>query len=489
MPGGAAAAPYHGGTTVMAVSRRRAVLGLTSALALTCPLAAAPSFAATPRAADDPGAAAPVSTDPPNIVVFLTDDQPSGVLDVMPNVQAQIQDEGVTFTHAIVPTPLCSPSRASLLTGKLPNRTSIYGNAAPDGGWQPFHDLGLEQSTLATWLNAAGYRTALVGKYINDYGKLSPPDFVPPGWDRFAGLLQQHGSYYNYAVRMKDGNGVRDVFYGKDPQDYSTNVLASDAVDIVDSTPDSTPLFLMYAPVAPHDPTTPYPDDLGTVPHVRPTQPDYNERDVSDKPGWLRGLPRQPWPSITRQIAREKEALRSVDRGVAQIIDALGPRADNTLFVFMSDNGNLNGSHRLDGKAVAYRRSSQVPLIMRWDGHIVARTTDAHIVSTVDVTSTILDAAGVKQPTDGYSLLATPRRSGAVIEEVARQAPAYCAWRTRRWLYVQYSHHKGRELYDYNNDPYELHNLAYDRRYLATMRSMRADARAACDPTPPGFTW
>jgi N-acetylglucosamine-6-sulfatase len=471
---------------VIIVSRHRTVLGLASAAALACPLVTA----AGPAGATEPAAAAAVrrAVDPPNIVVVMTDDQPNGFLGVMPNVQSLVQAPGVTFTHAIAPTPLCAPSRASLLTGLKPSDTGIYGNSAPSGGWVAFHDLGLERSTLATWLNAAGYRTALVGKYLNGFGEQSPKNYVPPGWDEFAGLLQRHGSYYDYGLRVKDGAGVRNVAYGSDPEDYSTTVLASYAVDTITRTPPTTPLFLVYAPVAPHAPTVPAPEQVGSVPLVRPSDPDVNEADMSDKPVWLRDHELLPWPKVTRKVARQQETLISVDQAVGEIVSALGDRMDNTLFVFMSDNGTLDGSHRLLGKTLAYRRSAEVPLVLRWDGHLSPRT-DGHIVTTLDVSRTIVAAAGISRRTAGRSLLRTPRRTGTLIAAEQAESPGFCAWRTRRWLYVQYSGRDGTELYDYRADPFELTNLVADPDYRRTLHTMRDRARSACDPAPPGFQW
>jgi len=182
----------------------------------------------------------------------------------------------------------------------------------------------------------------------------------------------------------------------------------------------------------------------------------------------------------------------AVDDAVAAIVSALGDRASNTLFVFTSDNGLMLGSHRLPGKSTPHARSAEVPLLLRWDGHLDPGTQDRRIALNIDVTATILQAARVKEPTSGSSLLRPGTRSGTVLEGLGmpvRGLPAYCAWRTRRWLFVEWTANKGRELYDYRADPYELDNLARDADYRPQLFSLRRQAQAACDPVPPGFTW
>jgi N-acetylglucosamine-6-sulfatase len=468
---------------------RAAVVTALAAAAVLALTAASPSQASPPLVTGVRPAVAAAPGQPPNIVMIMTDDQPLERLETMPNVRALLQDRGVTFAHSLIPTSSCCPSRTTMLTGRYSHDTGIYTNRAPGGGWSAFHDSGQERSTLATWLNDAGYRTALVGKYLNDFA-LADPGYVPPGWDRFAGLLNG-GYYYNYELRVRDSSGVTDVAHGNAPGDYSTDVFASYATQFIDSTPADTPLFMMFTPLAPHAPFKPAPIDVGTVPFAYPNAPDINEKDMSDKPAWMQSAPTIDRRTITSRTARQKETLRAVDRAVGQIMTALGPRVSRTLIVFTSDNGLMLGSHRQFGKGLPHARSSEVPLIMRWDGHLFPGSTDQRLALNLDVTATILDAAGVRHPTSGLSLLRPVARDGTVLEGAAGSdpRPAYCAWRTTRWLYVEYSGNQGRELYDYRTDPYELNNLAGLPQYRDRLQRMRDAAQAACDPKPPGFTW
>src|SRR5215208_3040410 len=117
----------------------------------------------------------------PNIIFVLTDDQFPGTENLMPALKNNITNKGVEFTNMTSTFPLCCPSRATILRGQYAHNTHIYGNSLPLGGWEKFRDQGLQDSTIATWLNDAGYQTGLFGKYMNDYTDLG----IPPGWDRW----------------------------------------------------------------------------------------------------------------------------------------------------------------------------------------------------------------------------------------------------------------------------------------------------------------
>ncbi|MFL5767111.1 MAG: sulfatase-like hydrolase/transferase [Actinomycetota bacterium] len=150
----------------------------------------------------------------PNIVLILTDDQRFDELSRMPIVKRELIGKGVRFNDAFVVNPLCCPSRTTILTGKYSHGTDIYGNSPPHGGFETFHANGEENSTIATWLHAAGYHTALVGKYLNGY---MPDDvsWIPPGWDRWNALaLKEDNSdfYYDYKMSLDGKAGS----YGED---------------------------------------------------------------------------------------------------------------------------------------------------------------------------------------------------------------------------------------------------------------------------------
>src|SRR5919198_3887687 len=122
----------------------------------------------------------------PNILFFLTDDQRRDTLSVMPNVRALLAGHGVTFSRMFVNNPWCCPSRSTYLTGLTSGHTDVWQLWPPHGGYQTFTARGKDRSTIATWLDAAGYRTGMFGKYLNGYGGTwDGHPYVPPGWDRW----------------------------------------------------------------------------------------------------------------------------------------------------------------------------------------------------------------------------------------------------------------------------------------------------------------
>ncbi len=222
----------------------------------------------------------------PNVVIILSDDQRWDTLEDMPNVQRVIAAYGVTYSNAMVPTSLCCPSRASILRGRYSHGTGVWGNEAPAGGWPAFMSRGGEASNLGVWLDAAGYRTALIGKYLNAYED-APEGHVPIGWDRWRAFVETR--YYDYDLIGDDGSVTH---YGSEPADYSTDVIAEEADRFIRSSSAAEPVFVYLSPYGSHSPFTPAARDAGScadLPDARP--PSYNEIDVSDKPMWLRGRP------------------------------------------------------------------------------------------------------------------------------------------------------------------------------------------------------
>ena len=431
----------------------------------------------------------------PNIVVILTDDQPTGTMAAMPAVTSLIGDQGATFTQGVIPTSLCCPSRASLLSGDFAHTTGVYTNqSGPIGGWEAFRDD--ESQTLATALDGAGYRTGLFGKYMNGYVRhgwqASQQASIPAGWDEFV-VVAPHGrgdgTYYDYDLVGTQQLGP----FGTAEADYSTDVTAGLAVDFVQTSPADAPLFLMWAPYGPHGPVTPAPRHAGLWADAPITLPEgVNEADMTDKPAWLADTPRVNEDRLISLARSREETLMSIDEGVAQIVEALGPEASNTLFVFLSDNGMMQGIHRLTTKHMPYRASTDVPLLMRWDSVIPAGSTQARITPNIDVTATIAEAAGVGWPMDGKSALSTTR-TGVFLEAMRTTTtddrPPYCGYRNDRFLYVRYGSRQGTELYDYRHDPAELNNVSGRAAYQTMEQRLRRLTKKWCDPPPPEFTW
>ena len=428
----------------------------------------------------------------PDIVLIVTDDQRWDTLGEMPGLRRTVRAHGMTFREAFVVNPLCCPSRASILTGAYSHTTGVYTNVPPDGGTAAFDD----RSTLATWLDDAGYRTAFVGKYLNGYAK---PWYVPPGWDRWVAFLRGPSPYYDY--HMSVNGRVRD--YGSAAADYSTDVLARLAERFIRGVPSDDPLFLFLAPAAPHHPHTPAPRYAEAEPLI-PFSPGPNvaERDVSDKPAYIRALGSQDRRSEQKWNAKAV-ALKAVDDLVVRTVRALRDRGTlrNTLLVFMSDNGLAVGEHRWSYKLTPYEESIRIPLVVRYDPLTRGTSTDALAVN-IDLVPTIAEIAGMETPgAEGRSLVpllrgdASAVRTEFLIEHLQFRTgphhadpPTYCALRTVDRLFVHYDTGE-EELYDLRRDPYQLRNIATDPARRAELDELRAQTKMACRPLPPRFSW
>ena len=428
--------------------------------------------------------------DPPNIVVILTDDQGTDMLDVMPQTQSLIADAGVSFDNGLSPTSLCCPARAALLTGTYSHTNDVWANRGALGGWGAFAKS--ESRTLATALADVGYQTGFFGKYLNGWSRPKKRK-VPTGWDAFMAMRGPSGgggAYYNYSLVGTQPSES----YANEPADYSTDVVAQKTEEFIAATDPSAPLFVVYAPFGPHAPYTPAPRHLGAWPK-EPLTPPVNEVDISDKPEFMQSLLPIAKRKLRKMIRRQHQALISIDEAVQDIYTSLGgARAANTLFVFLSDNALMNGDHRLLGKYVPYEGATEIPIHMSWDGVIDPAGFDDRVFTIQDVTATIVDAAGANLSTEGFSYLAPGRRAGSVVEGVETSKngftrPAYCGWRTERYLYTRYSNGAGEELYDYDVDPAELDNRLNDPAYTDVLDELRSEAEATCSPGPPDYVW
>jgi N-acetylglucosamine-6-sulfatase len=435
--------------------------------------------------------AAPTHAAQPNIVVVLTDDQRWDTLRYMPAVQRELMGRGVTFTNGFVTNPVCCPSRASILTGAYSHTTGVYQNNGFMGGFPAFRD----ESTIATWLNHAGYSTGLFGKYLNVYGSRAP--YVPPGWDRWVAFRTV--GYHTYALTI-DGENLP---YGT--QTYSTDFLAEQAVSFIRASP--RPFFVYLAPFAPHRNAEPASRHEAAFPNLARWRPaSYNEADLSDKPRWLRTVPAlSPDQRSALDTTRLKQirSLLAVDDAVGQIVQTLSETGDlaNTLILFTSDNGLLWGEHRWAArKKVPYEEAIRVPFVMRYDavGGPVRR--EQRLALNIDIAPTLAAAAGIAAPgAEGRSLLpliagddsAGWRRRFAVehLNTMAQtpKPPTYCALRNARYAFMTYRTGE-RELYDLAVDPYQMRNLAMGAGVDTKIDRLRAQLARLCNPPPPGLS-
>jgi N-acetylglucosamine-6-sulfatase len=504
--------------TLFRLPRRRA-FAMSSLLVLA---ALSPSwplrhgFGAVPAARAETGSAARS-----NIVLVLTDDldRNLGTLERMPELRALLAGQGVTFNKMLVSESLCCPSRSSIQRGQFVHNHQVLSNKPPEGGFEKFHALQEDRSTIGTWLQAAGYRTAFMGKYLNGYPATAAPTYVPPGWDDWTSPAAGNAyGEFNYTLNE---NGAL-VKHGRLPADYLTDVLSQKAVGFIQkAAADRRPFFLFVSTYAPHQPATPAPRHANAFPGAQaPRPPSYNEADVSGKPAWVQSLPLLPRPQQRRMDAlfrRRLQSMLAVRELLEHVLDTLRAtgQLNNSYIFFTSDNGFHMGEHRLHaGKLTAYEEDIRVPLFVRGPG-IPAEKVRDELVGNVDLAPTFAELAGAKVPdfVDGRSLVpllrgaAKPERwRGAFLVEQekvyfrpgrtaparqvlepldlfeqdmanaprrARQGiPAYNALRTPTHTYVVYSTGE-RELYDLNADPYELANIAKtaDRTLLVRLEA------------------
>ncbi len=445
-------------------ARRRAVVpvvlgALLAALLLTLPggTSPAPRHVAAPRAA--PQAApqvvpAATASSKRNVVMVMADDMRTDDLRFMPAVRRLLVDRGLTFRNSFSPYPLCCPARASFLTGRYAHNHHVYSHENPYG-FKSFDD----HATLATALQASGYNTGFVGKYLNGYGRepslvTGGPSFnyVPNGWTDWYGAVDRpedstykSGGTYNYMHTIFNINGRTDDTHAGQ---YQTNVLGRFARGLVQKYHRSPrPFFLYLSAVAPHfggprekgDPTHVLRADGSYVRVATPARPEWvrgrfdqqvrrasglpadggpSEANINDKPRPMRwhlepGKPeRAAVLSLTRQRA---EALYVLDREVQQLVATLKRTGEyrNTVIMFTSDNGYFLGEHRmLQGKIKPHEPSLRVPFIMAGPGIPHGQRFDP--VTTPGVTATIAQLAGARSsmayPADGLSVVRSLHR-------------------------------------------------------------------------------
>lgn len=429
----------------------------------------------------------------PNIIYVVSDDQPKGLLDAMPFVTNTIKNQGLFFNNGLSPTSLCSPARASILSGNLPNKHGVWTNEPEDnGGWIGFNDN--ETDTLATRLQAAGYSTALVGKYINLF-KFADTTYIPPGWDQFISMSAGSdgeggaGAYYDYTIIGTSYN----QYHGTSEADYSTDVLRNHAVEVVSNTPETRPLFLYFTPWAPHSNYEAAPRHVGTWP-LEPASSlpgSFNESNMTDKPQWMQDNPLAVEADERQHLTSMHEAVMAIDEACEAIWNALGPtRQANTIFVFTSDNGKMLGSHRIVKKDMPHRWSAEIPLAIRGPGITPGETN--RVTPHIDVTAYLAEQGGVTGwDIDGKSCIGTGRVGVACQQKdnyKDQKHPGYIGYRTETGLYVEYTNGLGKEYYDYTTDANELNNLiGSQNQAIKDAISMHRTRARNATPYPPGF--
>lgn len=430
-------------------------------------------------------------TDRPNILFILTDDLDAelGTISYMPHLQELLAAQGLTVADFFISQPLCCPSRATFLRSQYTHNHGIYRNDPPNGGFEEFYALQNESSTLATWLQAAGYRTVLLGKYLNGYPFPEDRTYVPVGWDEwYSAAKGSPFAGYTYTLN-ENGKQVDYNETGQGESQYMTDVLARKAGDFIKrSSAEQVPFFVYLSTYAPHVPVKPAPRHENLFPDLQaPRTGSFNEADVSDKPVGIRFDPLHSEDEIADMDAEYRarvQTMQAVDEMIAYLISMLKEtnQLDNTYIIFTSDNGYHLGQHRLlNGKATPYEEDIHVPFIIRGPGIEANTILQGYLTGNVDFAPTIAELAGVIPPdyVDGRSmvqLLGAERppvsewRSGYLLEfygyneqgadpNAPAPAPEYLGLRTQDYLYVEYQD-GFIELYDLNTDPYQMENIS-----------------------------
>jgi N-acetylglucosamine-6-sulfatase len=416
----------------------------------------------------------------PNIVLVVTDDLTKKDYSDLGRNLSSFTSVGTFFHNAFVTTALAGPSRASALTGLYAHNHRIHQHIDPGTGYEQYHAQGYDQKDLPVWLKDSGYETGLVGKYMNKYR--AREDGIPSGWTDWYGANTPTKGW-----TLNENGTIRT--YPQDPTSPSykpwENVLGDKAIQFVgDAHASGRPFFLWYGTHAPHSPELVPPRDkdrVGTWPAYDP--PNFNERDVSDKPRWVRKKPLLS-ANQQRELKRKRQerltSMLAVSRNLARLKDKLRATGElsDTYLIFTSDNGYHLGQHRLGaGKRTVYEEDMRVPLAVSGPG--VASGDAKHMVLNIDLAPTIAALAGVAPGIvpDGRSFapLLPEGRSGIAPDGFRRRfmeenwkgpvptptgptlfpAPTNFAVRGLKFMYDRYVTGET-EYYDLSRDPYEL---------------------------------
>lgn len=433
--------------------------------------------------------------EPRNIVFILVDDQRWDALSYMghpfletPHADALARG-GVLFKNAYVTTSLCSPSRASILTGLYAHTHGVVDNQSPSSP---------ELIFFSQYLQKAGYETAFVGKWHMG----SKSDKPRRGWDHWVSFRGQ-GSYFPQ-TRDRYGkvtgqarinvNGVRQ------PQTkYITDELTDFAVEWIEDREGGSPFLLYLSHKAVHDNFSPAPRHDGRYADVDiPAMPTTKGRSAdTQKPMWVKNQ-RNSWHGAdfpfydfmgpTENIYRRYcEALLAVDESTGRVVEALREKGllESTLIVYMGDNGHLWGEQSLIDKRVAYEASARVPLLMYAKGWLEAGREVEEVAANIDIAPTVLEAAGLRAPGhyQGQSLLPLARGEKPewrdyllyeyFWERWAPMTPTMHALIGQRYKFIRpYGLWDLEELYDLETDPDELVNLINEPEYRERAREL-----------------
>jgi N-acetylglucosamine-6-sulfatase len=403
-----------------------------------------------------------INDERPNFLIIITDDQRYDTMTYMPNTQSLIFDQGVTFSHGYITTPFCCPSRASILTGMYAHNHYVHVN-----------EDKLNFPTLVEDLHGNGYYTGLVGKYLNSWKGEARPEF--DYWVSFFG-----GTIPNYYDPDLNINGKWEKKTG-----YITYLFKDYVIQFLDqATRQRKPFLLLFTPNAPHAPYTPLKEDkvlYTDLPPYRP--PSYNEEDISDKPASIANRPpltEEDSVQIENIRRRQIQTLVSLDRSIGEIMKKLqeSGELDNTVVIFISDNGKHWGEHRMDTKSTAYEESVRVPFGMRYPALIPTPRVEDKLVANIDIAPTLYDLSETPIPNsvDGLSLVdllsGGDQWRSHVLLEAWPDRGHWTAIHTGQYIYIETDDDLS-EFYDLEADPFELTSMIDEPEYQSTILELK----------------
>jgi N-acetylglucosamine-6-sulfatase len=436
----------------------------------------------------------------PNIVLLLTDDQDERSLAVagegIEQTLGASGGNGATFTRAFVTTPVCCTSRVSQLTGAYAHNHKVYTNFPPTGSITKFREEGWEDKNVVSLLKNAGYRTTIIGKYMNGY----TGGYVPAPWERFFASTRPYQDSPPLTFYENMGLGSEGPEYSNDPTRYLDTYLLRDvAVREIGRWGADRPLFMVVSFHGPHFPAFFDAADADRFTDLKaPRVPSWGVSDADD-PQYVKNQ-----APLTDAEAREADnlyrkkarSILAIRRAIDDIVAALRDKGQlsNTYLLFTSDNGYRHGEHAMvHGKHTPYEEDINIPLFVR--GPDVSKGVRLpNFALNIDLAPTFCEWAGVapRSYMDGRSLApllrgeSIPWRTHFLVEHwVESGVPTYKGVRSNEGrIYVEYSSGESagdKELYDVREDPYQLNNLmdeevpTYLRERLTALKACSGD--------------